>query len=369
MGLLLTVMVLTIGDTSAQIKSLDGYGVEVNPFAGKIIKHNPVFPPVPATSGGVDINILRKADGSKDWHIRRNYPLFGLGLTYTNYGLNNVYGTCIGVYPVWQFRLVGTKRIELTTRFGIGIGYVTGYFKRHDKWDTLNNLIGSAINNFSLLSTDVRYHITNRLSIQAGLTASHISNGEFRRPNLGVNFVGGHIGVRYFPVSSSPTRINREPEKLSNRWLLQLRLAGGLVEYGVPDGPFHKIYLPSVFISKRYNSKNKILAGVDYAFYESVYMFLKNNEIYAGEERKRATEMSAFLGHEFLIGRIGLVMQVGYPFKRATLYEGNYVTKLGYNYYLLQKEKGILKEATIHTYIKTDKLKASVIELGVGLSF
>ncbi|HYD21029.1 MAG TPA: hypothetical protein VEB40_06095, partial [Flavipsychrobacter sp.] len=81
-------------------KSLDGYGIEASLFSGKIIKYNYRFPPIPAISGGIDINILKRTNGKKEWQQRANYPQIGFGITYTHYGDNKILGQCIGIYPV-----------------------------------------------------------------------------------------------------------------------------------------------------------------------------------------------------------------------------------------------------------------------------
>src|SRR5690606_18636903 len=123
--------------------ALDGYGIEANVLAGKIIKHNYIFPPVPTASGGIDINILKRTNGKKEWQQRRNYPQIGIGLTYVNYGNNAIYGQCIGAYPVIPIQIVRGKKVEWTAKVGIGIGYVTRRYERYPTWDTINNLIGS----------------------------------------------------------------------------------------------------------------------------------------------------------------------------------------------------------------------------------
>ncbi len=347
---------------------LSGYAVEVNPFAAKIIKHNIIFPPIPALSWGTDINIIRQTTGTKEWQQRRNYPVTGIGITYTDYGLNKVYGRCVGIYPVYQFYIIKGEKLEWTWRFGIGIGYVSQHHERAPSWDTINNLIGSGLNNFTMLSSDLRYHINKHFAVEIGLTATHISNGDFRAPNLGINMAGAHIGVRYSPVTSRPALQKNNLPDLRNRWLLQLRMGMGFTELGNINGPLYPVYLPSVFVSKRYQSKNKLVLGLDYAFYSSVYSFQRNHEIHPGEERKHATEMTVFIGNEFLVGRIGLLLQVGYPFKQADNYLAKYTEKLGYNFYLIKNEKGIVKELTLHSYIKAIRFKAAVIEFGGGIA-
>lgn len=348
--------------------ALKGWGIEVNPFAGKVIKHNYIFPPEPKLISGVDINILKQTNGSKAWQQQRNYPLVGLGITYMDYGIDSVYGKCVGVYPVWQFPIIKKTKLEWTWRMGFGIGYISRRFERIPTWDTINNLIGSRINNFTIISTDLRYHASDRLSFQAGLTLTHVSNGSFSLPNLGINTYGGHVGLRYFPVSSEVEKVNRPYDRSKNRYLVHARFSMGYNETQAPDGPRYPVYLGALYVSRRYAGKNKVFAGVGYAQYQSVYHFLRNNEVLVGKEKQNSWEGSIFIGNEFLIGRFGLLLEVGFPFKRTYLSEDFDIEKLGYKYYILQKEKGPIKELTIHTFIKAVNLEASVIEFGTGIA-
>lgn len=364
---ILLVFSLIANGTFAQSNNpLAGYGIEVNPVLGKVIKHNYKFPPLPQTSYAIDVNILKQTTGNKDWQTRRNCPLWGLGITYTNYGIDSVYGQCIGIYPAWELPIVKREKLEWTCRFGYGIGYITKRFERQPSWDTVNNLIGSHINNFTMFTTQLRYKLSHQIHIHCGFNFTHISNGSFRLPNLGINMYGGHIGVRYFPVTDNPTRQGTTPPTLSNRWMVQARVGMGMVEYNNVDGPRYPVYTATVYTSKRYGSRNKILAGIDYSYFTSVQSFLRNNEIATGNEAAESWEGVIFIGHEFVIGRIGVIAQLGVPFKHESINKDKTVQKLGYSYYIVQQERGVLKELSLNGFIKSNNLEASHLEFGLG---
>ncbi len=364
--LLLIILIALPLKLFAQNDKLAGYGIEVNPVYGKIIRHNYIFPPMPQFSYAVDVVILKQTDGSKEWQARRNNPLIGLGITYTNYGIDSVYGKCVGLYPVVELPIIKREQLEWTCRFGYGIGYVTKRFERYPSFNTENNLIGSRLNNFTLFTTQFRYKINQHLHVHAGFNFSHISNGSFRLPNLGVNMYGGHIGMRYFPVTDQPELKTAATEQLRNRWMIQARAGLGMIEYNNVDGPMYPVYTATLYASKRYGSRNKILAGIDYSYFTAMYTFLRNNEIAVGEERSRSWEGVIFAGHEFVLGRIGIIAQVGVPFKHTEINKDKTVQKLGYCYYLLQKEHGVLKELSLNGFIKSNDLEASHLEFGIG---
>jgi hypothetical protein len=363
-------LLFSINLNAQQDKAWEGFGIEANFMGGKVLKHTVNFrAPVPDFSSAFELNFVQQTYGKNDWEQRRHYPLVGVGLTFTNYGIDSIYGKCISIYPNLQLPIIKGKNIEWTLRAGFGLGYVTRHYERTPVFDTLNNAIGSHFNNYSFFATDLRLHLDTHVDLQVGANFSHISNAALRTPNLGVNLYGAHIGFRYFPVASRPENIHRKFSPLKNRWLAQIRLGIAANEYGQANGPLYPVYLVSVFASKRYLSKNKLLIGVDYSYHEGIYAFLKNNEIHPGEEGKYSWKSSIFAGNEFLLGRFGILLQVGYYIKEASLKLDPYYEKLGCNIYLIQREKGFLKELSTSVLLKTHKTQAELVEIGLGAGF
>jgi len=368
---ILLLLGLPAGRVAAQTTDkLDGFGIEANIMGGKIFRHTQRFlGPMPDFCSALDINFLQKTDGRQAWQQRRNYIQWGVGLTYTDYGMKDVYGSCIGMYPNIQLPIIRRKNLEWTFRFGLGLGYVSKRFNRYPDFDTLNNAVSSHINNFSLFSTDIRYRLNEHWDLQAGLNFTHISNAAFRQPNLGINMYAVHIGVRYFPTTSEPAKIKRRLQPLSNRYLVQARVGMALNGAGNGAGPQYPAYLASAFVSKRYASKNKVFVGVDYSYHERIYAFLRNNEILPGEEKQYSWKSAVFVGHEWLMGRGALTLQIGVYLKQAYLRMDPYYQKIGYNYYLIRQENGLLKELYLSAQLKTHKTIAELAEFGFGVSF
>ena len=365
---LFALILLYCSAQAQEAKPWSGFGIELNQIGGKVFKHTSNFlGPVPSFSTATDLNFTIHTYGKKEWQQRRRYPVFGVAITYTDYGIDSIYGRCIGIYPNIQLPVVSGKKLEWTVRFGLGMGYVTRHYSAIARVDTLNNAIGSHINNFTMFSSDLRYHADKNLDVQFGINLSHISDGSFRQPNLGVNMYGAHLGAIYYPVMRDAPRIIHDLKPIKNRWEIQGRLGMAFVSYKPAGGPLYPVYMPSLFVSKRYASKNKAFLGVDYSYHSNVYAFLKNNEIYPGHEAAHSRKSSVFVGNEFLMGRVGLVLQVGVYTKQAYLKEDKYYEKLGYNVYLIRREKESLKELTLYTMLKTHKVVAELIEFGLGL--
>ena len=350
---------------------LEGFGIEANAFEGKVIKHTEKFHlPVPERSGGIDLNLQWNTYGKKEWQQRRRYPIIGIGITYTNYGIDSIYGRCVGIFPNIVVPLISTKKLEWTIRIGDGAGYVTRFYTRRNPMDTINNAIGSHLNDYANFMTDIRYHINRHWDVQVGGNFSHISNASYQQPNLGINLYGSHIGIKYFPVTSMPKRIVRELQPLSNRWLGQFRASIAFTGSNAPLGPEYPIYLFTAYASKRWISKNKFIIGADASYHSNIRAFLLNNNfVPVGTEARQSYKSAVFAGNEFLLGRLGVLLQVGYYVKQAFQVQGKVYEKLGGNLYLVQKEKGPIKELFLCGYLKTHLSVAELAEFGFGMGF
>lgn len=370
--LVLLLVLLWVARASAQNDStMKGFGVESNLLFGKIIKHTKKFTtPIPALSGATDVNFVWQTYGKKEWHQRRNFPQIGLGVTYTDYGNDHIFGQCIGIYPNLQIPLLRTKNIECMLRIGDGLAYVNRKFDS-SIFDTINNAIGSNINDFAIFMLDIRYNISNRFQLQAGANFTHISNAYFQPPNLGINMAGAHFGLRYFPAGHHTEKIVRELPKLKDRWLLNIRSSIGFNEANATNNPHLPNYIIAGYISRRWLSKNKLFAGIDYAYHEPTYAFYKTYGIHIGHERSNAWDGTFFAGNEFIIGRVGIVLQVGYYYRTTYLRYGNdmFNEKLGGHLYLIQKESGALKELFISALVTTHTATAEYAEFGIGVGF
>jgi hypothetical protein len=351
-----------------QPQAWSGFGIESNVMIGKMIKHSAKFTgPIPDHSYSVELNLIKKTYGQKDWQQRRHYPQLGLGFYYNNYNMPDIYGQVFGIFPNIQLNLIRSGHFEWTIRAGMGICYDTRPYQRLNPTNLENVAIGGHWNNISPFSTDIRWHINQHWDVQAGINFSHVSNAAFQQPNLGINMYGAHIGVRYFPVTSKPAHIVKDLKPLKNRWLIQARAGGSFIENSPADGPLNMVYIGAVYASKRWASRNKVYGGVDYYYNSAKYAKLKSIEHFPGEEYSKSTQAAIFLGNEFLVGRMGLLFQMGYYVHRMDEQNEKIYQKLGGNFYVVQREKGPIKEVFLSAILKTHMANAELFEMGIGI--
>ncbi len=366
--ILATSLMQSYAQTDSSQNKWEGIGIESNFWISSMLKHASTFTsPIEHFTTAFELNILQQTTGKKDWHIRRNYPLVGLGFMYFNFNNPTVYGYALGVYPHITIPLIKRNRWQWDVRVGMGIGYFSTPFDIHKNAEDRNVAIGSHFVNVSPFSSNLLYRFNKNWNLLAGFQFGHLSNGAIKAPNLGINLYGGHIGVRYWPSNAEPQKTYRELPHLSNRWLFQLRGSIGLSDALIAGGPMYRNYFLSAFVSKRYISKNKALLGIDAIYYPAVWAKVRAQEEYKGKEWQQAYNLAVFAGNEFLIGRLGVVIGVGVYFKNyykqiPFLYE-----KIGGNFYIIQNEKGILKELYASVLLKAHLGRAEMFEMGLGI--
>jgi hypothetical protein len=345
-------------------------GIEANFLAGRIVKHSAKFTaPVPPLSLAFDLNVAWQSCGTKDWHQRCGYPVTGIGIVYTDYRSNNIFGKCVGVYPNMQVPVIRAKNLEWTFRFGVGAGYVTRKYQRAPTMDTINTAISTHLNAFVLYVTDIRYHLNQHLDVQAGANFTHISNALYREPNLGVNMCGAHIGIRYFPETSRPKPLVRDLPKLKNRWLVEARAGISHKEARAAGNPVEPAYIGALSVSRRFAGKTKLFAGIDAAYHKDVYAFLINYGVEYGREKQHSWDGGFFAGGEYMVGRLGLVAMVGVYYQQTFLDFDPVYQKMGGKYYLWNREKGLAKEFYLTAFLNTHGVVAEYAEFGMGFGF
>jgi len=91
-------------------RNWNGYGIELNAMQARVFKHTEAFKaPIPASSQLIELHLVHKTRGEKPWHSLRHFPQIGIGFTYTNYGLDSIYGRGYSMYPTLQYRIAEKK--------------------------------------------------------------------------------------------------------------------------------------------------------------------------------------------------------------------------------------------------------------------
>lgn len=347
-----------------------GQSLEALLFGGRLIKHSPKISfDIKEPSYGFLFTWQYQTNGSKAWQQKHHLPRLGVSFMFYDLGEDALLGEAFGLWPHVSLFLLKRKKFDLSTTFGSGIGYLNRPFDPINNSD--NNAIGSPWNYLVHLRLDATWNISPALGFIGGANLAHFSNGASRLPNLGINLLAGHIGLRYTPNSLRekdfiPTI--EQPSYRDNHWGVNIHFALGFREYISAGGPQYPIYLASIATTYRLNIVHKFLAGMEYEYNSGAYAFGQHIGAFQSEKEAkwRSSRLMFFLADEILFGDWSALLQLGcYLNNKAFLRPSFLYAKIGTRYYFPAVGK---PETKFYAgfYLKAHNSVAEYVSLGFG---
>ena len=312
--------------------------------------------------------------GKKAWQRKKRYPLLGMSFSYANFG-NGValdstessvkYGQAFSIMPHFTVFFLRNNIIDFYGRLVLGVSYVIDH---HDPVENpYNRMVSSDFNHIAQLKLGLYWKLHKNISLNTGLALTHISNSGVRQPNFGYNHISGLLGLRY-NIRPAKYEYNKEPipkPEKKNFYILKYSTGIMQLQEGIKKG---YSFLGTFQYSRALNITNKLIAGVtagyDQARYEWADRALWDLPVY----KKKATELSVFVGDEFYIGDVGLFALLGVYILQEYNHFYPVYWKLGGNYYF--PEMGANNtQMFFGINTKSHGFSAEAIEISIGVSF
>jgi hypothetical protein len=334
---------------------------------------------------GIDAAWTKQGDTSNIWGAIWKFPETGVAFSYVNFGNNDTLGSSIGLtYRIYLMQHFG-KRWSISEGMDMGLAYYTKPF--HYIENPGNIAIGARFSGLIRFSVLLRFEISKYWQAYTGFTFHHASNSHTGLPNVGINIPMLQFGAVYYLKKNDSFYEAPKPKfEFQKKIQFNFRLALGLnrfgSEVGPSNGPYYPIYLASIYLDKRVSAINNVQFGID-TYYNSGYRFYLESQQPPELEANfvNSSVISIWIGNEFLIGHLGLILQVGYnlynPFLKyfVNLDESinsikAYVPgRIGAQYYLKDQFHGARKNAFIGIYIKSNMGQADFLEFSLGYKF
>lgn len=363
--------------------------IEPNLHIGRIIKHTWKFKPnITENSTVYALSFAHRTSPAKGrlWHALWGYPEWSVTAAYTKYGNGNIFGTAVGLLPALHFSIIKNKHLNWQFRFGAGLNYITKKFDIAN--NPTNNVIGSHINNYTLIGTSLEWRLGQKWSVLGHFSFSHSSNGRTSSPNLGINLPSAGLGLRFYlwqPTQSTSTPIDvtdsiKQAYKIPflkrplRRWQLGVRFGHGFTSGAVPGGPKFSVWMFAPYLQKRLTAKGQIMVGVESSYYTGIYHYAVFQAAWPAPQWKSAVKVAPYAAYELIFGNMGIVAVTGFYiydvfFKRETLFN-----KLGLQYHAknrLPKTHQPRQKNNLYggIYLKTHYGNAEMVEIAIGCAF
>lgn len=218
-----------------------------------------------------EINLVKASDGCKMWQLENNKPDFGLCATFMDFGNPKVLGSSYSISPFIEIPLRSKDRATVPIlRISWGLAYVTKCFDIATNHK--NIAIGSNINAFVQYRFQWNINLSKKFRFEPGIGISHVSNGRFQVPNLGLNLVSVNLGLTYkFEDPKCEKPIIDSSTKVPSRHELLIWGSYGLNDNYPPGNAKMNAY--TLAFNYYYNKRNtsKLGLGAD-IFYEESYL-------------------------------------------------------------------------------------------------
>ncbi len=279
---------------------------------------------------GFEIIYSSDFSGWKSMDNSYKHLRWGTGLTYFNMGNRELNGNVYAWHIHVEANLKKRARHQSSLRFGSGIGFLDRPYNLYT--NKKNKAIGSNLNGNMQVMYKKYIDVSKKGSLVLGLGITHYSNGNFRRPNLGINMIHLNLGwLQKVQIIEAPK--TRNLGKLFPDNGFEFNVGYARKQIAVADTRFFNIYSGSLIYYFKHKEKFRFWrAGIE-TFIDRTYPYTLFNEASLKHlKAKDVTEVAAKIGHEFQFGRVSIVTDLGTYVYRPNDYKKRVYFAIGFNY-------------------------------------
>ncbi len=224
----------------------------------------------------LDISFFKETTGKNIWQQLYNYPSYGVSLFYSTLGNDAQFGRELALNYFVKLYFFPGNRFRLFTRTGLGVSYVNRKFNLQDNY--LNVAVGSHVNIHFNMRFGANYPLSDKFSLNTGLSFDHFSNANTSEPNLGLNYLTAYGGVSYSLGKKSERKIHIiEAHVKENTFAFYASIGGKFARALTSDYFLTSSY--SFEFNRIYSRKFHFGIGSDLFYDSSVETGMKNNNL------------------------------------------------------------------------------------------
>lgn len=331
---------------------------------GFIMAHNPNMANlIKKHIGAGEVYLIRQTTGEKKWERIYRNPEKGVGFFYAELGNPEQLGQGLGLFPFVNLPINPDAKFRIHFRIGNGIGLITKPYER--LLNHKNHIIGTYLNEFIYLRFNSVFFPFPKFRMEAGIGISHLSNGLWAVPNLGINMITANIGFSVWNKDHEPQPkpyANYPHDSVNRKWVHQIIFAAGVNELNYRNGPKYPTYALAYTAWKQVAHKSRFGGGTD-MFYSVANLVKAEQDSLFDYTRKLNNVQAGIRGaYELVIGKFSLPIEMGaYVITKFTI-RGPLYHRIGVRY-------RVNKHLVLNYTLKSHWATAENIEFGIGLLF
>lgn len=246
----------------------------------------------------------------------------GIAISYFNFD-NKIlgHGAMVSYFIEPAYRL--NKNLQFNLRGAAGLTYATNPYDAAKNPENKNYT--THINPYLQAGIGLGYNLNRNIKMLLMGNFQHFSNGAFKEPNRGVNWVTGSVGVLYYPQT---TLLPDYPHVSTPGIDKKIKFDVGIL-FVPQQGYNSKIMAQSKFVAgafaqatKQYGRISAITGGM-----ETYYNKLEKQ---TGDDSRWLAGIHA--GHAFILGSVSFSQQIGLHFYNKTQDVENFYFRYGLSY-------------------------------------
>lgn len=252
---------------------------------------------------GAELEFSRQPVDTTTFNRCNCFPRNGIALTFFNFDKTFLgTGKAVSYFIEPSYKL--NKFMQFNLRGSAGLIYAS---KPYDALKNPENKnYASHINPYLQVGLGLGYNVNTNLRMLFMGSFQHFSNGAFKEPNRGLNWITGSVGILYIPYNTQLPVY----KKVSAKSVIDNKIYVDLGILFVPGQGYNsKIMGQSNFISgtfvqatKQYGRISAVTGGTEVYYNKLTFQ--------TGDQSRWVAGIHA--GHSFILGRVNFSQQVGY---------------------------------------------------------
>jgi hypothetical protein len=269
----------------------------------------------------VTLEVGRRTDGSSEWHELYGMPSYGFGFALASFRNHIEHARPVEAYAFFSWPFVSlTRRLDLTTDFGTGVSW---NWKRVNEQDGSSQIVlGSNLNARIDWGFYLRYLMTPRSIVYAGVDFTHRSNGGMVQPDIGINVIGPKVMMQYNlgafgPNIPTPHDV-RPPQGFEPVWDVIVGGSGGMKNVVELTGSRDfGSFVGTAGAQRQFYPFGRLAMGTDVTYDGSVAAITTSAIQRAFENTDGPWALGVYGGYEHIIGRFSAFLHLGYTVVRG----------------------------------------------------
>jgi hypothetical protein len=312
---------------------------------------------------GYQFNIGLHTIGNKKWQQQYNYPDVGIGFYHSGLGNKEIFGHVSAIYGFYTHYFFNKdSRFNLGNRLSLGLSFIDKKFDVDT--NPFNMEMSTTVNVYINYSFEGNIRLTPNLKLKLGLGLSHISNGNTKEPNKGINFFTSFAGLSYSFLSPQKTEIKHIqfiPDTINN----QFNISGtcGFKSISRFNNNTYPVYAIAFEYERKITDKSWLgLAWVNYCD-KSLKQELYNQDNTYSYKPIDLYRSTIHLAYEIKMGQLSYLFQPGVYLVNKYKHYGSISNRFGLRYYFNSN-------VTASVIVKAHWVAiADLIEWGIGFKF